>query len=283
MRGLVIFAVAAAAYAQTYEAEPSPVRQGDTIHLRAPLASETARMNGRTVRLFPEAGASTGLMPVPALEKPGEYPLEFLDHGGAVLHAETVTVRDARFPAQRIVLAQEIAELKPAAGEMEESESFRKNVTDVRHWSEPFRLPLPGCRTSPYGVQRVVNGKPTGNYHAGIDQRGPAGQPVRAIAAGVVRLVRQWNIHGNTVAVDHGQGVGSMYLHLSKFAVAEGAAVKPGDVVGYVGTTGRSTAPHLHWSLYVNGVPVNPAQWVKLQACAMAGKRKGKTGKPVNR
>ena len=263
-------AAAAGAYAQNYEAVPEAPRQGETIHLRAPLATRTARLNGRTVRLFPESDAAVGLMPVPALEKPGDYTLEFLDRGEAVLHSETVAVRDARFPVQRITLAPETAELKPAPGEMEEADAFRRNVTDVRYWAEPFTLPVPGCRTSPYGVRRVVNGKPTGSYHAGIDQRGAAGQPVRAIAAGVVRLVRQWSIHGNTVAVDHGQGVGSIYLHLSKFAVKEGAAVKQGDVVGYVGTTGRSTAPHLHWSLYINGVPVNPGQWVKLQACAAA-------------
>jgi murein DD-endopeptidase MepM/ murein hydrolase activator NlpD len=279
MRGWVFPVAAAAAYAQTYQAAPEPVRQGDTIHLRAPQAAERARLNGRTVRLFAEGDAATGLMPVPALEKPGVYTLEFLGGGGAVLDSEAVTVRDARFPTQRIVLARETAELKPTPGEMEESDAFRKNVSDARYWMEPFALPVPGCRTSPYGVGRVVNGKLTGSYHAGIDQRGPAGQPVRAITAGTVRLVRQWNIHGNTVAVDHGQGVESMYLHLSKFAVSEGAAVKRGDVIGYIGTTGRSTAPHLHWSLYVNGVPVNPAQWVKLQACAAVtgkGKAKGK-------
>ena len=273
MRGWVLWVAAAAAYGQSYEASPAPVRQGDTIHLRAPRAAASARLNGRTVRLFADGDAATGLMPVTALEKPGVYTLEFLGPGGEVLHSEAITVRDARFPVQRIVLARETVELKPSPGEMEESEAFRKNVSEVRRWAEPFALPVPGCRTSPYGVQRVVNGQPTGNYHAGIDQRGPAGQPVRAIAAGVVRLVRQWNIHGNTVAVDHGQGVGSMYLHLSKFAVSEGAPVKQGDIVGYVGATGRSTAPHLHWSLYVNGVPVNPAQWVKLDSCP-AAKRK---------
>jgi murein DD-endopeptidase MepM/ murein hydrolase activator NlpD len=88
---------------------------------------------------------------------------------------------------------------------------------------------------------------------------------VRAIAGGVVRLVREFNIHGNTVGIDHGQGLSSIYLHLSKFAVAEGDAVTKGEVIGYIGSTGRSTGPHLHWSLYANGVPVNPARWVAHQ------------------
>jgi murein DD-endopeptidase MepM/ murein hydrolase activator NlpD len=71
-----------------------------------------------------------------------------------------------------------------------------------------------------------------------------------------------------------------MYLHMSKVAVSEGAAVKKGDVIGYVGSTGRSTAPHLHWSLYVNGVPVNPRDWIQATACAVARKAppKGRGG-----
>jgi lysostaphin len=150
---------------------------------------------------------------------------------------------------------------------METAEAFRKTVTAERFWREPLLAPEPGCRTSPFGVRRDYNGKPSGNYHGGVDQRGAAGTPVHAIATGTVRVVEPWSIHGNTVGVDHGQGVASMYLHLSRFAVAEGAQLKQGDVVGYVGSTGRSTAPHLHWSLYVHGVAVNPERWVKLAAC----------------
>ena len=82
--------------------------------------------------------------------------------------------------------------------------------------------------------------------------------------------MRQFNIHGGTVAIDHGQGVGSLYLHLSRFAAREGARVAQGDVIGYAGSTGRSSAPHLHWSLYVNGVPVNPRQWLALKPCQAA-------------
>jgi murein DD-endopeptidase MepM/ murein hydrolase activator NlpD len=92
------------------------------------------------------------------------------------------------------------------------------------------------------------------------------------VDGGIVKIVRDWSLHGRTVGIDHGQGLESMYLHMSKFAVAEGAVVKKGDVVGYVGSTGRSTAPHLHWSLYVNGVPVNPRDWVQSAPCSAAKK-----------
>jgi murein DD-endopeptidase MepM/ murein hydrolase activator NlpD len=240
-------------------------------------------MNDRTVRLFPQAdGGTFGLMPVPVEQKPGDYKVELLDKGGAAVEAATIRVADAHFPKQNVVIGQELAELKPSPGETDTVNAFRTAVSDARYWSEPLVLPVRGCMTSLYGVQRYLNGKPTGNFHAGLDQRSPAGTPVHAVDGGVVKIVREWNLHGRTVGIDHGQGLESIYLHMSKLAVVEGATVKKGDVVGYVGSTGRSTAPHLHWSLYVNGVPVNPRDWVQVAACAApraAAKKAAKKGR----
>ncbi|HEX4809164.1 MAG TPA: M23 family metallopeptidase, partial [Bryobacteraceae bacterium] len=144
----------------------------------------------------------------------------------------------------------------------------RKEVGPKRYWTEPLQLPVPGCMTSLFGVTRYHNGKPTGDYHAGIDQRGAAGTPIHAIAAGTVKIVEPYNLRGGTVAIDHGQGLESIYLHMSKFAVKEGDEVGRGDVIGYIGSTGRATGPHLHWTLYANGEAVNPLQWVHTSPCA---------------
>jgi murein DD-endopeptidase MepM/ murein hydrolase activator NlpD len=225
-------------------------------------------MQERTIPLFVNADRSRyGLMPVPALLAPGSYKLEILDNAKQVLESATVVVRDARFPEQNVRIGKTIEDLKPSPGEYETMRTLRDTVSADRHWQEPFVSPLPGCMTSRYGVKRLHNGRPTGNYHSGVDQRSPAGRPVRAVAGGVVRVARMFNIHGGTIGLDHGHGVTSAYLHLSRFAVQEGANVDKGDVIGYVGSTGRSTAPHLHWSLAVNGVPVNPQQWVGLKPC----------------
>jgi hypothetical protein len=272
---LVFLISCAACLGQGFEAAPRTPRQGETIRLHAPSAAMAARMAGRTVPLFPEPDGRSGLMPVPVGTAPGEYSVEFLDGGGAALGSATVTVRDARFPVQSIVLRKETAELKPSPGEMETMAAFRNTVTEVRYWREPLAAPVAGCMVSRFGVKRRVNGRDTGNFHGGIDQRAAAGRPIRAAADGMVRVVRQFNVHGGTVAIDHGQGLQSMYLHMSGFAVQEGTRVEKGDVIGYVGSTGRSTAPHLHWSLYVNGVPVNPLQWVRMAPCG-AGKPKVK-------
>ena len=266
-----------AAYAQTFSL-PESIRQGGTLRIRGPAAAVAARMKDRTIRLFPEEhGGSFGLMPVPAEQKPGEYEVELLDRNNATVAKASLKVVDAHFPRQNVVIGQSLAELKPSPGEAETTSAFRESVSDVRHWAEPLGLPVRGCMTSPFGVQRYLNGKATGGFHGGFDQRSPAGTPVRAVEGGVVRIVRAWNLHGRTVGIDHGQGLESMYLHMSKFAVAEGATVQKGDVIGYVGSTGRSTAPHLHWTLYVNGVSVNPADWVRVAPCSTKAGTNGTT------
>lgn len=258
------------------EVSPLVVLQGGVIRVRSTGAGQTARLNGRVIRLFPQQdGGALGLMPIPAAEKPGAYDLQIMGKDGQIVQTTAITVRDAHFRSQNIILNEQLSELKPAPGETEEATAFRNAVSSERYWTEPLTAPVTGCVTSPFGMRRLHNGKATGDYHAGLDQRSPAGGPIRAATGGVVKIVRQWQLHGNTVAVDHGQGLETIYLHMSKFATTEGAVVHAGDVIGYVGSTGRSTGPHLHWSLYVNGVPVNPTQWVHVQECAP----KAKTGR----
>ena len=266
---------------QPFDISPQTALQGHTLRIRAPLQARVAWMNGRMVRLFPQPdGGALGLMPVPAEELPGIYKVHFMDAKGAQVHLILVTVRDAHYRKQNIAMGKELTQLRPSAGEAEGSRAFRQTVSEVKNWSEPLQTPLSGCMTSQFGVGRLHNGNPTGDFHAGIDQRGLEGTPIHAVAGGVVKLVRKWNMHGNTVGIDHGQGLQSMYLHMSKFGIEEGATVKQGDVIGYVGSTGRSTGPHLHWSLYVNSVPVNPEEWVALSPCGVKpGATHRKSGK----
>ena len=264
---LILTMLVCAACAQAADL-PRTIQQGSTLRIQAPAAAVSARMNDRTIQLFPQDGGSLGLMPVAVDQKPGDYKVDLLDKDGKSISSLPIRVLDAHFPRQNVVIEQSLAELKPAPGETETATEFRNAVSEVRYWSEPLALPVQGCMTSPFGVQRYMNGKPTGNFHGGWDQRSPAGTPVHAVADGIVKIARDWKLHGRTVGIDHGQGLESIYLHMSKLAVAEGATVKKGEVVGYVGSTGRSTAPHLHWSLYANGLPVNPRDWVQAAPCA---------------
>lgn len=247
---------------------PSSVAQGDTLRIMGNPAGEAhATLADKKLRLFAHPSGLSGLMPVPATLAPGQYPLTISDASGKALFTQSVTVRDAKFPIQNIATTTAMTSLKPAPGEVESIQAFLNSVSEARLWSEPFRAPTPECMNSPYGVQRYYQGKPSGNFHRGLDLRSPLGTPVKATAAGVVKLAHPWNYTGGTVGIDHGQGFTSMYLHLSKIAATEGAMVQAGDVVGYVGSTGFATGPHLHWGLFIGGVAVNPQKWVAIPAC----------------
>lgn len=249
-------------------------KQGDVVRVTAKAPAAQARFGDRTIRLFPQTdGSLLGLMPVSANHAVGNFRLDYLDNSGKLMRSDALVVLDSRFAKQNVVLRREIAELTAAPGDKEAMDAFRSVMTENRLWEEPFESPLPGCMVSPFGVRRYINGKPTGAYHGGIDQRGAEGTPIRAIAAGTVRLVRPFSVSGNTVGIDHGQGLLSLYMHMSKFQVQEGTRVQKGDILGYVGSTGRSTAPHLHWIVMANGVGVNPAQWVTLKPCQDAAKK----------
>ncbi|QOY88827.1 M23 family metallopeptidase [Paludibaculum fermentans] len=241
---------------------PLAVKQGEVLRFATHAAF--ARVHDRKFPIYD----GTALIPAAVIDKPGDYPLELLSADGKTLETRTLTILDAHYLTQNVALSKEVVELKPSPGETETVNALKHLESPAKLWAEPFLAPVPGCMNSPFGVQRYQNGKPTGNYHAGVDQRGPAGKPIVATAAGTVRMVRSYNIHGNVVGVDHGQGIVSIYLHMSKTAAHEGDAVKPGDVLGYVGATGRANGPHLHWSLYVHAVAVNPSKWAPLTACA---------------
>jgi murein DD-endopeptidase MepM/ murein hydrolase activator NlpD len=123
----------------------------------------------------------------------------------------------------------------------------------------PFVQPVPGPLSSSFGRRRVLNGEPR-SPHSGLDIAAPSGTPIESPAPGVVTLTGDFYFNGNTVFVDHGQGLITMICHLSRIDVAEGDRVDRGDVLGLVGATGRVTGPHLHWSVSMNGNRVDPVQ-----------------------
>ena len=144
--------------------------------------------------------------------------------------------------------------------------AFKEIVSPERFWRGEFLRPSQGRVSSIYGVRRYYNGVFAQNYyHRGVDYAAGLGTPIVAPAAGRIALVGRevdgFAIHGNTVGVDHGQGVTSIFLHMNAISVTEGQLVSAGQPLGTIGTTGASTGPHLHWGLYVHGVAVDPVPW----------------------
>jgi murein DD-endopeptidase MepM/ murein hydrolase activator NlpD len=131
-------------------------------------------------------------------------------------------------------------------------------------WNRNFIAPTDTELSEVFGVKRIMNEKKT-SIHRGVDYRGKKGTPVRAINAGTVALNDDLFFGGLTLVVDHGMGLYSIYMHLSKFNVSAGDKVDKGKVVGFIGSSGRSTGPHLHMSVKLGGVSVNPESFFKLE------------------
>ncbi|ASP39971.1 peptidase M23 [Bacterioplanes sanyensis] len=132
--------------------------------------------------------------------------------------------------------------------------SFNNNTTE--HWPE-FRWPLHGRVSSPFGLRRFFNDQPR-RPHSGIDIAAPTGTAVKAPATGTVVLTGDFYFNGNSVFIDHGQGLISMMCHLSRIDVKEGDVVEIGTTIGAVGATGRATGPHLHWTVSLNNARIDP-------------------------
>lgn len=204
------------------------------------------------------------LIPTTPVEKAGTRTLRI--SGDGQVQNVSVQVRNRKFPVQRINLPPGKAGVQATELELKRVAAFKSLQTPEKYWNGKFLQPNKGRLSTIYGVRRYYNGKFANDYyHRGVDYAGAAGSPVVAPAAGKVALVGRvsqgFRVHGNVVGVDHGQGVTSIFMHLSRINVKEGDLVKPGQLIGAVGSTGASTGPHLHWGLYVNGQSVDPTPW----------------------
>jgi murein DD-endopeptidase MepM/ murein hydrolase activator NlpD len=250
---------------------PTTPRLGDTLSVIINVDNPDNQSNPnvsvgeKTYPAFPIApNQYRAFIPTTPLESPGVRRISVAGDGEE--KTITVQVRDRKFPVQRINLPPGKAGVMATELELKRVAEFKALQTPEKYWDGPFIKPNNGRMSTTYGVRRYYNGKFAKDYyHRGLDYAGAAGSPVVAPAAGRVALVGKvsqgFRVHGNVVGVDHGQGVTSIFMHLSRINVKEGDFVKPGQVIGTVGSTGASTGPHLHWGLYVNGLSVDPTPW----------------------
>ncbi len=222
--------------------------------------------NGETFTMFLQNdGSYRALVPVENLLKPGSYAV--LAKAGGWKEKIPVQVVSNNLPVQKIWLDKKTNSLKATQEEKNQVKAALKTVSESKLWSDLFSYPSNGRKSSPFGVKRSYNGAPVSSYHKGIDIAVPQGTPVLSPASGKIVLTgyetNRFHVHGNTVIIDHGQGLTSIYMHLHSISINEGDIVSKGYKIGTVGSTGISTGAHLHWGVYLYGTSVDPELFVQ--------------------
>lgn len=252
-------------HAFSVQVTPKTPQLGDTISVI--VESQTAptiAMGSKTYPMF-ELGNNRyrALLPTTPLDRPGRLALTL--KAGEQQESLNLTLRNRKFPTQSIWLPPG----KDGEGndyEFDRVDAFKAIVSPQKFWNGKLLRPNNGPVTSGYGIRRYYNGVFAKDYyHRGVDYAGNSGSAIVAPAAGRVALIGResagFKIHGNCVGIDHGQGVESIFLHMSRIDVKEGDFVKAGQRIGTLGSTGAATGPHLHWGLYVHSAAVDPNPW----------------------
>lgn len=254
--------------------EPLPLVQGGTEVIRA-QAQEGVTLSGRLVdmplRFIAADGEQLAFQGVHALLEPGVYPLLIeatLPDGNRQAFEQMVLVTSGNYGSEELYVPPET--IDPAVTEPENQTIYSviAPATPTAFWNGVFTSPAvyPDEFTSLYGRRRLYRGLGTDlvieGFHTGLDFAGGEGLQIFAPAPGRVVFAAPLTVRGNATIIDHGLGVYSGFWHQSEILVNVGDIVETGQVIGLVGGTGRVTGAHLHWELWVNGVQVNPLDWL---------------------
>src|SRR5688572_28619703 len=252
--------------------------QGQALELRYPnepeLTGVAVRWSGHSVPFARRDDHWLVVVGVDLDSRPGEHAVDvtfsYADGRTRVVR-EPVTVRSEKFPTTELTVEERYVELSPedqarAEREGAETNAIYDTFTPERYWTQPFLVPVQGAADGRnFGHRRVFNGQPRAP-HSGADLRARTGTSILATNRGRVVLAKDLFYSGNAVFIDHGQGLYTTYLHLSRIDVAVGDIVERGQQVGLAGATGRVTGPHLHWGVRILDARVDPFSLVRLGA-----------------
>ncbi|MEX2489652.1 MAG: peptidoglycan DD-metalloendopeptidase family protein, partial [Pseudomonadales bacterium] len=220
--------------------------------------SKQVTFRERPVMIVNEGGQPYAVVGLPLSTDPGRHELRHSD-GSKI----TFQVKPKEYAVQRLTIENK-RKVNPYKKDMDRINRERKEMnsafTRFEAQASPttsFRLPIEGPVSSPFGLKRILNDQPR-SPHSGLDIAADEGKPIKAPAPGTVSVTGDYFFNGKTVILDHGQGLITMYCHMSRMDVETGDIVAAGDILGAIGQTGRVTGPHLHWSVSLNNARVNP-------------------------
>jgi murein DD-endopeptidase MepM/ murein hydrolase activator NlpD len=251
-------------------------RPGEAMRVRVrctclePLEQVRGEVFGQTISFTLIDQEWSGLVGIDLSTKAGSYSVNVEAQGPGTLAlrgSKPIRVASRTFPVRRLRVASQFVE--PSEEDqlriVQEAERTDRifRTSSTRIWDGGFVRPLMGPVTSNFGARTVFNGQSRAP-HAGIDFTEEVGTPAASPSAGRIVLAENLFFTGETIIIDHGQGLYSLFAHLSGFVAREGEDVAQGAVVGYVGATGRVTGPHLHWAVRLNGARVDPLSMIEI-------------------
>jgi len=243
--------------------DTTPVPGGiAVITLPADADPASARYGDKKVLVTKNDDRHIAIVGLPLATKPGRHFLKVTDRQGKPLNLG-FQVEDKSYEEQHITIKDK-RKVNPEKRDMERITRESKQIKKaLRHWSSrenvviEFQQPVAGPTSSPFGLRRFFN-EQARKPHSGLDIAAPEGAPIQAPAPGTVLDTGDFFFNGNTVLLDHGQGLVTMYCHMSKIDVTPGQTVNTGDKLGEIGMTGRVTGPHLHWGVSLNDARIDP-------------------------
>jgi hypothetical protein len=251
----------------------------------SPETALKATFDNKPIYFFVHKDSLVGFFGADIMIKVGQHPLT-VSWGPSLDEKKTimVTVKDKAYGVRNIKVPQNQVDL--SSEDLERTKREREETTRAlatqspdKLWSGEFIEPVNGRINSSFGRQTRLNGVLNARPHAGADYLVPEGTPVKAPADGRVILIGNHFFSGNSVYIDHGQGLISMFFHLSRIDVVDGQEIKKGDILGLVGKTGRVTGAHLHYGLYINGARIDPPVFRQMTATIMADESPNKYSK----
>ena len=258
--------------------DPEKPCQGDVVHISAVLPEGAKIIKGKigskSLHFFPLPGSSIlwhALFGIDADHAPGKEVLKVWIEGPSedmeMERTFILSILARKFDEEHLTLPDSMVHLneetlKRVRKDQAAISSLWSQETPVRYWDGSFLPPVEGRPGSPFGLRRWINGEPR-NFHTGIDIKEAEGTPVRAANNGRFALVGDFFFSGQSVFIDHGQGLFTMYFHLSEIRAKQGEQVRRGEILGWVGKTGRATGPHLHWGVRLGRSRVDPEALIR--------------------
>jgi murein DD-endopeptidase MepM/ murein hydrolase activator NlpD len=251
------------AWCHAFTLDHTPVPGGIAmVRLPADADPASVRYEQRRVLVTRRENETYAIVGLALGVQPGRHYLEAKTLANKPLRL-AFEVRDKAYETQRITI-KDTRKVNPEKRDMERISREQKQIgAALNHWSDDtvvtldFLKPVDGPLSSPFGLRRYFNDQPR-KPHSGLDIAAGEGAPISAPAPGTVIDTGEFFFNGNTVFIDHGQGLITMYCHMSRIDVKPGQRVAAGEVIGAVGMTGRVTGPHLHWSVSLNDARVDP-------------------------